>query len=1148
MKKYGFVHLFCLILMLGNAVFAQEYLVPAGEGDVRINNGGTHNYDGIIWTLSGVNLTQRYAVVKKGNDPVEEVDEEDYTIFSGGYIVFCTLVDGSGALLSFGESNSGYVSFDNTTVTGAPGSRISFIGSCGSTSFVDSDPRFYNDKTANSWFHHYLFSSSNNTYTTYFDIPAGTASGDYEIWISVPLVNKSMFLRKLIIRVQSISPPSPPSLISPINNANASGTTINFAWSGVSGATNYWVQISRNSSFSNLFYDGAVGNYVIVAISGFPNDGTVFYWRARVQNSAGWGSYGSAEDFVNGSIPTPSLSSPANNATNISINPTLSWNSVSSATSYSLQVSTNSSFSSLVVNQSGISGTSYSVNLNYNTTYYWRVNATNSGGTSGWSSRTFTTMQEPVVAPDDPTLVSPNNGATNVSINTSLSWNSAARAVSYSLQVSTNSSFSSLVVNQSGISGTSYSVNLNYNTTYYWRVNATNSGGTSGWSSRTFTTMQEPVVAPDDPTLVSPNNGATNVSINTSLSWNSAARAVSYSLQVSTNSSFSSLVVNQSGISGTSYSVNLNYNTTYYWRVNATNSSGTSLWCSPFIFTTSGRNSYPWFQPNTGLSHSIIIQLDVNPTIDGMSLTDGDLIGAFYDSSGIIACAGYDTWTGRSNIVISAAGNDATTSVKDGFNEGEKFQWKIWRQSDSKSFDATAIFHPIGALGGMIYSTDTFVTNGLSAVASLSGLSVSKQQIAYRAGWNLISSYIEPRAASLDSVFASNREDLILLKNGMQKSYLPSQNINQIGNWVSTQGYQAKFMRSGTLTVMGRILAPEATLISLTAGWNLLPFLGTAEMPIISALAAIKDHIVIVKDQDGKTYLPSININQIGTMKPGQAYLLKILQTRTFSYPFTSLGSSRTNDVPNKLNKNETVLDPGSVCPWSSPITGTSHTALVPTWVDQKIDASVRLESGDAVGVFYDSSGVLTCAGHEYWDGINSIAISAAGDDPTTLAKDGFITGDSLKWRIWKRSTGEVLNIKPSYYMVGSLNSVVTSEGTFEVNGISAISSFGLTDVNYHLEIVPEVCSLAQNFPNPFNPVTTISYKLSGNCQVKLEIYNQRGQLVECLVNGKQQAGSHLAKWQCRYGNGIYFYKLSVLPESSDMTPFTAIRKMIMLK
>ncbi len=1051
MKKYGFVHLFCLILMLGNAVFAQEYLVPAGEGDVRINNGGTHNYDGIIWTLSGVNLTQRYAVVKKGNDPVEEVDEEDYTIFSGGYIVFCTLVDGSGALLSFGESNSGYVSFDNTTVTGAPGSRISFIGSCGSTSFVDSDPRFYNDKTANSWFHHYLFSSSNNTYTTYFDIPAGTASGDYEIWISVPLVNKSMFLRKLIIRVQSISPPSPPSLISPINNANASGTTINFAWSGVSGATNYWVQISRNSSFSNLFYDGAVGNYVIVAISGFPNDGTVFYWRARVQNSAGWGSYGSAEDFVNGSIPTPSLSSPANNATNISINPTLSWNSVSSATSYSLQVSTNSSFSSLVVNQSGISGTSYSVNLNYNTTYYWRVNATNSGGTSGWSSRTFTTMQEPVVAPDDPTLVSPNNGATNVSINTSLSWNSAARAVSYSLQVSTNSSFSSLVVNQSGISGTSYSVNLNYNTTYYWRVNATNS-------------------------------------------------------------------------------------------------SGTSLWCSPFIFTTSGRNSYPWFQPNTGLSHSIIIQLDVNPTIDGMSLTDGDLIGAFYDSSGIIACAGYDTWTGRSNIVISAAGNDATTSVKDGFNEGEKFQWKIWRQSDSKSFDATAIFHPIGALGGMIYSTDTFVTNGLSAVASLSGLSVSKQQIAYRAGWNLISSYIEPRAASLDSVFASNREDLILLKNGMQKSYLPSQNINQIGNWVSTQGYQAKFMRSGTLTVMGRILAPEATLISLTAGWNLLPFLGTAEMPIISALAAIKDHIVIVKDQDGKTYLPSININQIGTMKPGQAYLLKILQTRTFSYPFTSLGSSRTNDVPNKLNKNETVLDPGSVCPWSSPITGTSHTALVPTWVDQKIDASVRLESGDAVGVFYDSSGVLTCAGHEYWDGINSIAISAAGDDPTTLAKDGFITGDSLKWRIWKRSTGEVLNIKPSYYMVGSLNSVVTSEGTFEVNGISAISSFGLTDVNYHLEIVPEVCSLAQNFPNPFNPVTTISYKLSGNCQVKLEIYNQRGQLVECLVNGKQQAGSHLAKWQCRYGNGIYFYKLSVLPESSDMTPFTAIRKMIMLK
>jgi len=90
----------------------------------------------------------------------------------------------------------------------------------------------------------------------------------------------------------------------------------------------------------------------------------------------------------------PILSSPANGDTGVSTNPTLSWNASSGATSYTLQVSTNSSFTSFVVNQSGIATTSYPVSgLSNSSTYYWRVNATNSYGTSEWSSIwSFTTL------------------------------------------------------------------------------------------------------------------------------------------------------------------------------------------------------------------------------------------------------------------------------------------------------------------------------------------------------------------------------------------------------------------------------------------------------------------------------------------------------------------------------------------------------------------------------------------------------------------------------------------------------------------------------------------------------------------------------------------------------------------------------------
>ncbi len=280
----------------------------------------------------------------------------------------------------------------------------------------------------------------------------------------------------------------------------------------------------------------------------------------------------------------PTLASPANGATGVATSPTLSWNASTGATSYTLQVSTSSDFSTLVLNQTGIVGTSYAASsLLNNTTYYWRVNATNAGGTSAWSSVwSFTTI---VAAPLAPTLALPANGATGVAASPTLSWNISSGATSYALQVSTSSDFSTLVLNQTGIGSTSYAVSsLLNNTTYYWRVNATNAGGTSAWSSVwSFTTV---VAAPSAPTLALPANGATGVAASPTLSWNISSGATSYTLQVSTSSDFSTLVVNQTGIISTSYAVSLLNNTTYYWRVNATNAGGTSGWSSVWSFAT----------------------------------------------------------------------------------------------------------------------------------------------------------------------------------------------------------------------------------------------------------------------------------------------------------------------------------------------------------------------------------------------------------------------------------------------------------------------------------------------------------------------------------------------------------------------------------
>ncbi len=282
----------------------------------------------------------------------------------------------------------------------------------------------------------------------------------------------------------------------------------------------------------------------------------------------------------------PTLASPSDGATGVSTSPTLNWHASSAATSYRLQVSTNSNFSTTVVDQSGITGTSYSVSgLANNTTYYWRVNAMNAGGTSGWSGAwNFTTV---ISAPSAPTLLTPANAETGVPVLTGFSWTASSGATSYGLQVSTDALFTSVVVSQTGLSGTGYTLAapLSNSTLYYWRMNATNAGGTSSYSSTSsFTTI---VAAPAAPTLASPSNAATGVSSSPTLSWNVSTGATSYQLQVSTSPTFSTTVFDQSNITSTSQQVSgLANNTLYYWRVNATNAGGTSSYSSTWSFTT----------------------------------------------------------------------------------------------------------------------------------------------------------------------------------------------------------------------------------------------------------------------------------------------------------------------------------------------------------------------------------------------------------------------------------------------------------------------------------------------------------------------------------------------------------------------------------
>ena len=92
------------------------------------------------------------------------------------------------------------------------------------------------------------------------------------------------------------------------------------------------------------------------------------------------------------------------------------------------------------------------------------------------------------------------------------------------------------------------------------------------------------------------------------------------------------------------------------------------------------------------------------------------------------------------------------------------------------------------------------------------------------------------------------------------------------------------------------------------------------------------------------------------------------------------------------------------------------------------------------------------------------------------------------------------------------------------------------------LDRIPSQFALAPNFPNPFNPSTTIRYSLPESGEVSLSIYNILGQRVEILFEGFQQAGEHAVTWDASdYPSGVFFTRLETADRSSHI-------KMVLLK
>ncbi|MBM2816160.1 MAG: hypothetical protein HW421_2922 [Ignavibacteria bacterium] len=348
-------------------------------------------------------------------------------------------------------------------------------------------------------------------------------------------------------------------------------------WNNVASVEKYSVQLSEKPDFIQKIIDETELTVNNIAYSNL-DSGTTYYWRLQSSNANCTSNWSDIKSFVT-VLPLPNLLMPSNNTTNSPVEVKLGWNNVKGAESYNVMVANNLNFDSIIYNNTGIYTTDCDVkNLEFNVKYYWKVRGMNGNIPGPWSEVfSFSTK---LLAPE---LRFPINDAVGISATVTLEWKPSFGADVYSAQISDNPNFFNPIDDQSGITSTKITFsNLLNDKKYYWRIKSSNQLAKSDWSEVwKFTTVF------GVPILQLPKNTAVGVNKSVYLYWGPVSRATSYNIQISSNVNFTKPIVDRSKIQNNFLSYDsLDYNKTYYWRVSATNSEGTSSWSDFFTFQT----------------------------------------------------------------------------------------------------------------------------------------------------------------------------------------------------------------------------------------------------------------------------------------------------------------------------------------------------------------------------------------------------------------------------------------------------------------------------------------------------------------------------------------------------------------------------------
>ncbi len=392
------------------------------------------------------------------------------------------------------------------------------------------------------------------------------------------------------------------------------------------------------------------------------------------------------------------------------------------------------------------------------------------------------------------------------------------------------------------------------------------------------------------------------------------------------------------------------------------------------------------------------------------------------------------------------------------------------------------------------------------------------QEVSHLTGWNMVSNpaVLDPGEDSVHLVYPDNLFPYVF-------GFDPGSGYFQTQVIPPGKGYWGKYGSSGTTEVAGEFLPSDT--IDVGAGWHMV---GSLSAGIQTASVWTDPPGIIASTWFGYSggYFAS------SIIEPGKAYWVKtadsgnIYLNYTFSTapktgaeeadPADLLHSLDVTDADGNRGKLYFGVDPGNR-------------------ID---DAETLMPPLPPEGVF---DARLLFGGEERYAAVHG-AVEA---DPIRIEVEirSAIYPVTLDWKVKNPDTEYELRVpgRDPFRMNGE-GSMTLDESDVTGFEIVAVSGSGL----------PSVYALSRNYPNPFNPSTTVNYQLPVGAAVTVDMVDILGRTLSTVLRETLPAGYHRAEWDGTDGHGhpaasgVYFLRLTA--RGDDGSLFTAIQKVLLMK